>query len=99
MDMESDHVAESDADDATWQADADLKPNPEGCGDGGVVYGVLLNSRGGAIMCFGNAPSTSTNAVVRNVSIHDSAIAPLEKLKFKTNPLAGASRGPTCLTS
>merc|ERR1712176_1521394 len=54
----------------------------------------LLNSRGGAVMGFGNAPSTSTNAVVRNVSIHDLAISPLEKLKFKTNPLGGATRGP-----
>ena len=59
-----------------------------------VVYGILLNSRGGAVMGFGNAPSKSTRAVLDNVYIHDLAIAPLEKLKFKTNPVGGATRGP-----
>ena len=45
-------------------------------------------------MGFGNAPSQSTNAMIENVYIHDLAISPLEKLKFKTNPLGGATRGP-----
>jgi len=75
MDLIFDHVINDiqySPDDAQWQAAADLflNPNMNGYGDGGVVYGILLNSRGGAVMGFGNAPSTSTNAIVRNVSIH-----------------------------
>ena len=83
-------------DDAEWQRAKDLfiNPNENGYGDGGVVYGILLNSRGGAVMGFGNAPSVSSNAVIDNVYIHDLAISPLEKLKFKTNALGGATRGP-----
>ena len=79
-----------------WLKASDLfiNPNENGYGDGGVVYGILLNSRGGAVMGFGNAPSQSTNAIIENVYIHDLAISPLEKLKFKTNPLGGATRGP-----
>jgi len=99
MDLIFDHVihdVQYSSDDAQWNAAADLflNPNINGYGDGGVVYGILLNSRGGAVMGFGNAPSTSTNVIVRNVTIHDLAISPLEKLKFKTNPLGGATRGP-----
>eukprot|EP01084_Bolivina_argentea_P180862 312436_1 len=45
-------------------------------------------------MGFGNAPSSSINANLSNIYIHDLAISPLEKLKFKTNPLGGATRGP-----
>jgi len=71
-----------------------LNPSPYLHGDGGVVYGILLNSRGGAVMGFGNAPSKSTNAVIENVEIHDLAISPVEKLKFKTDPVGGATRGP-----
>lgn len=102
MDMVYHHVIdgvnyENDADQAErWQKVSDLfiNPNENGYGDGGVVYGILLNSRGGAVMGFGNAPSQSTNAVVSNVTIHDLGISPIEKLKFKTNPLGGATRGP-----
>ena len=106
MDMVYDHVIhgveyddDDDLDDESqnrWIAARDLfvNPNENGYGDGGVVYGILLNSRGGAVMGFGNAPSKSTRAVLDNVHIHDLAIAPLEKLKFKTNPQGGATRGP-----
>eukprot|EP00484_Ammonia_sp_Unknown_P020063 CAMPEP_0197030868 /NCGR_PEP_ID=MMETSP1384-20130603/10007_1 /TAXON_ID=29189 /ORGANISM="Ammonia sp." /LENGTH=1847 /DNA_ID=CAMNT_0042460297 /DNA_START=328 /DNA_END=5871 /DNA_ORIENTATION=- len=105
MDMVYNHVingyeysAEQDGDEdyQRWLKASDLfmNPNENGYGDGGVVYGILLNSRGGAVMGFGNAPSQSTNAVIENVNIHDLAISPLEKLKFKTNPLGGATRGP-----
>jgi len=99
MDMVYFHVidgVEYDDTDEQWMKAKDLfiNPNENGYGDGGVVYGILLNSRGGAVMGFGNAPSQSTNAVIENVAIHDLAISPLEKLKFKTNPLGGATRGP-----
>ena len=85
-----------DEDDEQWLRAKDLflNPNENGYGDGGVVYGILLNSRGGAVMGFGNAPSQSTNAIIDNVYIHDLAISPIEKLKFKTNELGGATRGP-----
>ena len=52
MDMMFDHVindVEFDADDATLH------------GDGGVVCGILLSSRGCAFMGCDNTPSTSTN--------------------------------------
>eukprot|EP00485_Elphidium_margaritaceum_P008249 CAMPEP_0202688380 /NCGR_PEP_ID=MMETSP1385-20130828/3905_1 /ASSEMBLY_ACC=CAM_ASM_000861 /TAXON_ID=933848 /ORGANISM="Elphidium margaritaceum" /LENGTH=1949 /DNA_ID=CAMNT_0049343345 /DNA_START=200 /DNA_END=6049 /DNA_ORIENTATION=+ len=105
MDMVYQHVingaeyTQSDSDDEEYQrwlraVDLFMNPNENGYGDGGVVYGVLLNSRGGAVMGFGNAPSQSNNAVLDNVYIHDLAIAPLEKLKFKTSSLGGATRGP-----
>eukprot|EP00483_Globobulimina_turgida_P007580 UN07595 len=45
-------------------------------------------------MGFGNAPAVSTNANISNVTIHELHISPIEKLKFKTNPLGGATRGP-----
>merc|ERR1711902_187239 len=87
---------EYDDDDIRWNKAKQLFLNPsiDQHGDGGVVYGILLNSRGGAVMGFGNAPSQSTNALISNVNIHDLAISPLEKLKFKTNPIGGATRGP-----
>eukprot|EP01084_Bolivina_argentea_P298668 514715_1 len=99
MDMVYAHVidgVEYDAEDTQWLRAMDLfvMQTENGYGDGGVQYGILLNSRGGAVMGFGNAPSQSTNAVISNVRIHDLAISPLEKLKFKTNPIGGATRGP-----
>merc|ERR1719295_209743 len=98
MDMVYHHVIDGVdyENDPDWERASDLfmNPNENGYGDGGVVYGILLNSRGGAVMGFGNAPSKSTRAVLDNVFIHDLAIAPLEKLKFKTNSLGGATRGP-----
>ena len=105
MDMIYNHVIngyeynENDIDYDRWLTASDLfiNPNENGYGDGGVVYGILLNSRGGAVMGFGNAPSQSTNAIINNVYIHDLAISPIEKLKFKTNPLGGATRGPVAM--
>jgi len=99
MDMVYDHVVNDVTfaeDDAQWSRAKALfmNPNLNGHADGGVQYGLLLNSRGGAVMGFGNAPSMSSNLNVHNVYIHDLAVSPIEKLKFKTNPVGGATRGP-----
>ena len=49
------------ADDAQWVCARSLfvNPNENGHADGGVQYRLPLNSRGGAVMGFGNAPSQS----------------------------------------
>lgn len=62
--------------------------------DGGVVYGILLNGYGGAVMGLGSAPRYASNVHMENINIHDFVLNPIEKCKFALSNSPFTVRGP-----
>lgn len=60
----------------------------------GVVYGILLNGYGGAVMGFGEAPRFASNVELESVRVHDFVLNPIEKCKFALSNSPFAIRGP-----
>eukprot|EP01084_Bolivina_argentea_P134567 237340_1 len=62
--------------------------------DGGVVYGILLNGYGGAVMGLGSAPRFASNVEMESITIHDFVLNPIEKCKFALSNSPFTVRGP-----